>query len=145
MAGYLKQQTDCNRLKEKVANQGESLRVGTSRFYNPFSTKWKPCHGAVNNRPRKLRIALQRYFRFHSNCKQYALKRRMLCHKLKFVFHFSQKLHIQFWKHFYSVLLCSVGSDYCKKSRVLDFLANVFLPGCFSAFNKVATYFFSHF
>ena len=41
-----------------------NLRVGTSRFNHPFSTKWKPCHGAINNRSRKLRIALERHLQF---------------------------------------------------------------------------------
>ena len=52
-----------------LSNQEESLRIGTSRFNHPFSRKWKPCHGAINNRSCRLRIGLN-YFRFHSNCKQ---------------------------------------------------------------------------
>ena len=32
LARYLKWLRDYSRLKEKVANQGEALRVGTSRF-----------------------------------------------------------------------------------------------------------------
>ena len=59
------------KIKRKSSkSRRESLRVATNRFYNPFSSKWKPCHGAINNRSRKLRMALEKYFRFHSNCKQ---------------------------------------------------------------------------
>ena len=65
----------------------------------------------------------------------YALKWAILYQRLKFV---SQQ--IQFWKYFHSVLLCIVGSDYSKKSRVLYFLAKIFLPGCFRAFKDFATY-----
>ena len=54
-------------------------------------------------------------FDFTQIVNNYASKRRVLSHRLKFVFHFSQKLHIQFRKNFHSVLLCSVGSNYCKK------------------------------
>ena len=54
-------------------------------------------------------------FDFTQIVNNYASKRRMLSRRLKFVFHVSQKLHIQFRKIFHSVLLCSVGSDYCKK------------------------------
>ena len=45
-------------------------------FLPPFLNKWKPCHGAINNWSRKLRTALERHFRFYSNCKKYGLKRR---------------------------------------------------------------------
>lgn len=34
---------------------------------------------------------------------------------IRFNSHFSLKLHNVFWKHFYSMVLCSVGSDYYAK------------------------------
>ena len=51
-------------IKEKWANQGEVLRRGISPIYLFSSNKWKPCHGAINSRPRNLRTALEKYFRF---------------------------------------------------------------------------------
>ena len=57
-------------IEEKSANQGEVLHGGISRIYLSLSNKWKPCHGAINSRPRKLTTALEKYFRFQGNCKQ---------------------------------------------------------------------------
>ena len=108
-------QTDCSRLKEKVANQGEFLWVGTSRFYNPFSSKWKPCHRAINNWHIKSEWCWKSTLDFTQIVNNNALKWQILCHSLKFVSHFSQKLHITFWKNFHSVLLCTVGSDSMKE------------------------------
>ena len=88
LAGYLKQQTDCIRLKEKVANQGESLRVGTNRICNHFLSKWKPYHGAINNRSRKLRMALEKYFRFHLNCKQLRIEAKDASSQVEICFPF---------------------------------------------------------
>ena len=51
-------------IKEKGANQGEVLGEGISPIYLSSSNKWKPCHGAINSRPRNLRTALEKYFRF---------------------------------------------------------------------------------
>ena len=42
------------------------------------------------------------------------------------MFHFSLKLHIQFWKYFRSMVLYSVGSDYYKKESVRFSCQNVF-------------------
>ena len=96
MAGYLKQQTDCNRLKEKEANQGQPLRVGTSHSYTPSQasgnhTTELSTIGHINPQWR-----LTSTFDFTQIVNNYALKQIMLCHMLKFVFHFSQKLHMQF-------------------------------------------------
>ena len=57
-------------IEEKWANQGEGRRQGTGPIYLSSSNKWKPCHGAINNRPRNLRTALEKYFRFQCNCKR---------------------------------------------------------------------------
>ena len=57
-------------IEEKWANQREVLRRGISPIYLSSSNKCKPCHGAINSRPRNLRTALEKYFRFQWNCKQ---------------------------------------------------------------------------
>ena len=57
-------------IEEKWVNQGEVLRRGISPIYLSSSNKGKPCHGAINSRPRNLRTALQKYFWFQWNCKQ---------------------------------------------------------------------------
>ena len=63
-------------IEEKEANQGEILRWGISPIYLSSSNKWKPCHGAINSRPRNLRMALEKYFRFQWNCKQLWIEAR---------------------------------------------------------------------
>ena len=52
-------------IEEKLANQGEVLCGGISHIYLTLSDKWKPCHGAINSRPRNLRTTMEKYFRFH--------------------------------------------------------------------------------
>ena len=46
-----------------MSHQGEVLHRGISPIYFPLSKKWKPCHGAINSRPRNLGTALEKYFR----------------------------------------------------------------------------------
>ena len=74
LAEYFEQQADCSR--EKLAKQGEVLRGGISRIYLSLSNKWKPCHGAINSRPRHISTALQKYFRFQWYCKQLRVEAR---------------------------------------------------------------------
>ena len=57
-------------IEEKLVNQGKVLCGGISRIYLSISTKWKPCHGSINSRPRHLRTTLGKHFRFQWNCKQ---------------------------------------------------------------------------
>ena len=54
-------------IEEKLANQVEVLRTrrGIGRIHLSLLSKWKPCHGAINSRPRNLRTGLKKYFRFH--------------------------------------------------------------------------------
>ena len=56
-------------IEEKWANQGEVLRWGISPIYLSSSNKWKwePCPGARSSRPRNLRTAREKYFRFQWN------------------------------------------------------------------------------
>ena len=110
-------------IEEKWANQGEVLRWGINPIYFSSSNKSKPCHGAINSRPRNLRTALQKYFRFQWNCKQLRIEARQI---LRFISQFSLKLYIQFWKYFHSMILGRLGKGYCKKNRVLEFLVNIF-------------------
>ena len=53
-------------MEEKLSNQGEIFHGGISRIYLSLSNKWKPCHEAINSRsrPRNLRTALRKFFRF---------------------------------------------------------------------------------
>ena len=57
-------------IEEKLANQGEVLRRGISCIYLSWSSKWRPCHGAIKNWTRNPIKALEKYFRFCWNCKQ---------------------------------------------------------------------------
>ena len=63
-------------VEEKWGNEGEVLHRGISPIYLSSSNKWKPCHGAINSRPRNLRTALEKYFRFQWNCKQLWIEAR---------------------------------------------------------------------
>ena len=63
-------------IEEKWASQGGVLRRGISPIYLSSSNKWRPCHGAINSRPRNLRTALEKYFRFQWNCKQPRIEAR---------------------------------------------------------------------
>ena len=51
-------------IEEKQPIKKKSFREGISRIYLSLSNKWKKCHGAINSRPRNLRAALEKYFRF---------------------------------------------------------------------------------
>ena len=63
-------------IEEKWANQGKVIRGRISLIYISLSSNYKPCHGAINSRPRNLRIALKKYFRFPWNCKQLRIEAR---------------------------------------------------------------------
>ena len=76
LAEYFEQQTNCSRYRKKMSHQGEVLRRGISPIYFSSSNKWKPCHGAINSRPRNLRTALEKYVRFQWNCKQLQIEAR---------------------------------------------------------------------
>ena len=63
-------------VEEKWPNQWEVLRRGISPIYLSSSNKWKPCHRAINSRPRNLTAVLEKYFRFQWNCKQLRIEAR---------------------------------------------------------------------
>ena len=76
LAEYFEQQTNCSRYRKKMSHQGEVLRRGISPIYFSSSNKWKPCHGAINSRPRNLGAALEKYFWLQWNCKQLRIEAR---------------------------------------------------------------------
>ena len=76
LAEYFEQHKIAADIEEKSTNEGEVIRGGISRIYLSLSNKWKPCQGAINSRPRNLRTALEKYFRFQRNCKQLQLEAR---------------------------------------------------------------------
>ena len=45
------------------------------------------------------------------------LKWGIVCQDVKKISNFFLKFHIKFWINFYSMVLCSGGSDYYKKNR----------------------------
>ena len=92
-------------IEEEWANQGKVLRRGISPIYLSSSNKWKPCHGAINSRPRNLKTALEKYFRFSEIVKNYGLKRGTVWQSLRFISQFSLKPYIQFGKYFHSMIL----------------------------------------
>lgn len=53
-------------------------------------------------------------FNFTEKVHSYGLKQETVCQTVKFISDFFLKLHTQFWKHFHTMVLCSVGSDYYK-------------------------------
>ena len=113
-------------IEEKWANQGEVLRRGISPIYLSSSNKWKPCHGAINSRPRNLRTALEKYFRFQWNCKQLRIEARNSMANSEIYFPiFSETIHT-IWKYFHNMILGMLDKGYCKKNKVLELLAKIF-------------------
>ena len=56
LAEYFEQQTDCNRYRRNTSQSRRSPSWrGISRIYISLSNKWKPCHGAINSRPRNFK------------------------------------------------------------------------------------------
>ena len=87
-------------IEEEWANQGKVLRRGISPIYLSSSNKWKPCHGAINSRPRNLKTALEKYFRFQWNCKKLWIEARNSMAKSEIYFPiFSETIHT-IWKIF---------------------------------------------
>ena len=81
-------------IEEKWGNQGEVLRREISPIYLSSSNKWKPCHGAINSRPRNLRTALEKYFRFQWNSKQLRIEARNSMENSEIYFPiFSETIH----------------------------------------------------
>ena len=114
-------------IEEKWASQGEVLRRGISLIYLFSSNKWKLCHGAINSRPHNLRTALEKYFRFQLNCKQLRIEARNSMPNSEIYFPiFSETIHTILKIFFRSMIWGRLGKGYCKKDRVLEFLAKIF-------------------
>ena len=112
-------------IEEKWANQGELLRRGISLIYLFSSNKWKPCHGAINSRPRNLRAAPEKWFQW--NCKQLRIEARNSMTNSEIYFPiFSETIHTILKIFFRSMIWGRLGKGYCKKDRVLEFLAKIF-------------------
>ena len=113
-------------IEEKYANQGEVIREGISRIYLSLSNEnhaTKPSTvGHVI-----LGTALERYFRFHWNCKQLRVEARNSMPNCEIYFFNFLKLYIQIWKYFHSMVLGRVGRGCCNKNRVLEFLVKTFV------------------
>ena len=76
LAEYFEQQAIAADIEEKLANHRDIIRGGISCIYFSLANKWKPCHGAITSRPRNLRMALEKYFRFQGICKQLWIEAR---------------------------------------------------------------------
>ena len=106
-------------IEEKWANQGRALRRGISPIYLSSSNKCKPCHGAMNSRPRNLRTALEKFFRFQWNCKHLQIEASDSIANSEIYFPIFSETKLQFWKYFHSMIIGRLGKGYCKKNRVL--------------------------
>ena len=60
LAEYFEQQAIAADIEEKLANHRDIIRGGISCIYFSLANKWKPCHGAINSRPRYLRMELEK-------------------------------------------------------------------------------------
>lgn len=60
---------------------------------------------------------------FNETVNNHRLKRRTVCQLMIFIFIFSLKLNLQFWKYIHSLVFCIVGSDY---HTLTDFLSKSF-------------------
>ena len=115
---------------QQIANKVSQLRRSPSwrisRIYFSLSNKWKPCNGAIKSRPRNLRMALEKYFRFHWNCKQLRVEARNSMSNCEIYFPiFSETIHT-IVKIFSEHGLWKCRERLLKKKKMLEFLANIF-------------------
>ena len=129
---YLEQQTDWIRYKRKISKSRRSF-FWRNQLYLIFLIKQMETmqKGAIKNEPRNLRTAV--IFDSVEIVYNYGLNWGTVCRIFRFIYHFFLKLYIHCWIYFHSMVLESVGRDYCKK-RVLEFLTEMFWLGCFSLF-----------
>ena len=121
LAEYFEQQTNCSRYRRKMS---QSRRSPSSRnqSYLPFFIKQMETMSRSHKNGRHLKST----FDFSEFVNNYGLKRGTVWKILRFISQFSLKLYIQFWKYFHSMILGRLGRGYCKKNRVLEFLAKIF-------------------
>ena len=96
LAEYLEQQTDYRRYKRKIrkSRRGPSWRRNQPYIiYLSLSNKWKPCHRVGHV------ISEQHWkstFYFTEIVHNYQLKQGTVCQIVRFTFHFSLELYIQY-------------------------------------------------
>ena len=115
-------------IKEKLAHQ-EKVPSSRNNFTFPyFATELSTVGFVISEQHSKCTLYLTKIVN------NYGLKWGTVWRIVRFFSHFSRELYLQFWKYFHSMVLGSEGRDYCKNNRVLEFLAETFLIGCFSSF-----------
>ena len=77
------------------------------------------CCRAIRSQPEWYRKCFSNLTEIFNN---HGLKQRTERKTVRFISHFPLKLHLKFGKYFHSTVLCSAGSDYCKKNSALGFL-----------------------
>ena len=107
------------------------------------------CRKSRNRFKNKKFLVLSKYFEQQTNC--YRCRRKMSQSRrspswknqaylpflskqmetmpnqsVRFIPQFSLEIYIQFWKYFHSMILGRLGRCYCKKNRMLEFLAKTF-------------------
>ena len=93
LAEYFEQQTDCSRYRRKISKSRKSPSCkGIGRIYISLSSKWKPCHGAINSRTRNFKNNA----RFPWNCSQLRAEVRSGMPNCEIYFSiFSETIHIK--------------------------------------------------
>ena len=81
-------------LAEYFGQQVLRTRGGISRIHLSLSSKWKPCHRAINSQPSNLWMGMKKYFRFQWNCKQLWVEARNSMSNCEIYFPiFSETIH----------------------------------------------------
>ena len=77
LAEYFEQQTDCSRYRRKISKLRKSPSCrGIGRIYISLSNKWKPCHGAINSRPRNFKNGTEKVLWISLKLKQLRVEAR---------------------------------------------------------------------
>ena len=117
LAEYLEQQTDYRWCKRKISKsrRGFSWRRNQPCLFTfPYQTN--------GNHATELltvgHVISERHWKsildFTGIANTYELKRGTVCQIVRFIYHFSLKLYIQYLKYFHSMVSGSVGRDYSK-------------------------------
>ena len=113
-------------IEEKLANQGEALCTHGRIFTFPYQANGNHATEPSTVSHITSKQHWKSTFDFTEIVNNYGLKWGAVCQIVRFIFQFSQKQYIQFWKYFHSMVSGSVGRGYCGKNRVLEFLAKIF-------------------
>ena len=129
LAEYLEQQTEYHSYKRRIRKSTKDplwRRNQPYLFTFPYQTN--ESHATEVSTVGHV-ISEQHWkstFDFSEIVNSYGLRRGRVCQIVKLISHFSLKLYMQYWKWFHSMVLGSVGRDYSKTNRVLEFLAKRF-------------------